>query len=71
MDFLTELRNPDITLLKFADDGTVKITGKTTKHCLDLMQLVLQAIESWVKKWRMCINCKPDKTEVIAFSTAE
>ena len=71
MDFLTELQSPDITLLKFADDGTGKITGKTTKQCLETMKLVSKAVESWVKKWRMCINCKPDKTEVICFATTE
>ena len=72
MDILTDLENNKaITILKFADDGTVKVTGRTTASCLETMQLVFKSIESWVKKNRMIINCNPNKTEVVCFGTAE
>ena len=72
MDFLMELENKDqINIYKFADDGTIKVTGKSTNECLSNMQTVIQSVEKWVSKNRMIINCQPDKTEVICFSTAE
>ena len=72
MDFLIELENiNEINIYKFADDGTVKVTGKSTSECLSNMEKVLEAVENWVSKNRMVINCQPDKTEVICFSTAE
>ena len=33
--------------------------------------MILNTVSAWSKKWRMMINCQPDKTEVIAFNTAE
>ena len=72
MDFLTELDNRnDISILKFADDGTVKITAKTSSECVDKLNFVLQCLQNWTKKWRMKINCDKNKTEVICFHTSE
>ena len=72
LDFLTDLENNEnISLYKFADDGTVKVSGQSTERCLETVNLVLNSIENWVSKNRMLVNCQPDKTEVICFSTAE
>ena len=72
MDLADELANKEnISLLKFADDGTIRVTGVTTEECLITLQFALDKINEWAKKWRMVINCQPDKTEVICFSTAE
>ena len=72
LDILTDIENNEnICLYKFADDGTVKVSGQTTEKCLETMSLVLSSIENWVGKNRMLVNCQPDKTEVICFSTAE
>ena len=71
MDFLNDIDRNTIDLLKFADDGTIKVSGKTTDICLQKLQLVFTSIESWVKKWRMIVNCDPNKTELICFGTAE
>ena len=71
-DFLCELKNrPDITLLKFADDGTVKITAPDSQTCIDNTKLTLNCLSSWTQKWRMKINCARNKTEIICFHTAE
>ena len=71
MDFLNDIDRNTIDLLKFAGDGTIKVSGENTKVCLEKLQLVFDSIESWVKKWRMIVNCDPDKTELICFGTAE
>ena len=71
MDFLEELDQNNAVLYKFADDGSVKITADTTTECLSKLQDVLIALDQWAKKWRMVINCQPNKTEVICFGTAE
>ena len=72
MDILTDLeKNEKINIYKFADDGTIKVTGSSTKECLENMDLVVKSVENWVRKNRMIINCQPDKTEMICFSTAE
>ena len=72
LDFLSDLQNNNsVSLLKFADDGTVKVTGETTAQCLQNMQLVFHSVELWVKKWRMNINCDKNKTEMISFGTVE
>ena len=56
---------------KFADDGTVKATGRTTAECVALMNNVCKNLHAWSCKWRMVINCNPNKTEVMCFNTAE
>ena len=72
MDFAAELENiPQITKYKFADDGSIKVTGETTQQCLSHFQIVLDVLDRWTKKWRMKINCNKDKTEVICFNTHE
>ena len=71
LDLLEELEDEDIVIYKFADDGTMKISCESTEQCLLKLQRVLDAVNSWAKKWRMIINCLPNKTEVICFSTAE
>ena len=35
------------------------------------MNDVLSAMNNWCFKWRMVINCSPNKTEIITFHTAE
>ena len=32
---------------------------------------MLDAVNKWAEKWRMVINCLPNKTEVMCFGTAE
>ena len=72
LDLAAELCNKsDISIMKFADDGTVKVTGKSTASCLESMKYTLKTVNAWTMKWRMVINCQPDKTEIIGFSTAE
>ena len=66
---LSEKNNVDV--LKFADDGTLKATGDTTPACLETLNEILEAVHTWSRKWRMVINCNRNKSEVIAFATAE
>ena len=71
LDFLDDINDDNTELFKFADDGTLKITGDTTADCLNQLQNVLEAVNTWASRWRMKINCLPNKTEVLCFSTAE
>ena len=71
LDFLEDLNEDYAKLYKFADDGTVKISADTTSECLNQLQKVLDSLDEWAKKWRMVINCQPNKTEVVCFGTAE
>ena len=72
MDILEDLENnKEVQLFKFADDGTIKVTGESTAKCHKNLQTAIGSIESWVKKNRMIVNCLPDKTEIMCFSTAE
>ena len=32
---------------------------------------ILETVHAWSRKWRMVINCNRNKSEVIAFATAE
>ena len=71
-DFVAALENKEeITLFKFADDGTIKISSKTSELCLSTLGDVLKCLENWAKKWRMVYNCDKNKTEIICFHTAE
>lgn len=71
-DFVAELNNrQDIVIYKFADDGTIKITAEDSQTCIATLQQVLISLQNWTKKWRMKLNCDKNKTEVIAFNTAE
>ena len=72
IDLASELsQREDISIFKFADDGTIKVTSSNTPDCVDKMKYVLTNIDQWTRKWRMVINCQPDKTDFIGFSTAE
>ena len=71
-DFVAELENQEqITLFKFADDGTIKISSETSEKCLSALEEVLRCLENWAKKWRMVYNCDRNKTEIICFHNAE
>ena len=71
LDFLEYINDVNTALFKFADDGSIKITADTTAECLTRLQEVLNALNTWALKWRMKINCLPNKTEVMCFGTAE
>ena len=71
LDFREDLNDNSTTIYKFADDGSVKITGDTTAECLVNLQMVLDKLHTWAMRWQMIINCQPNKTEVICFGTAE
>ena len=57
-----------IKAFKFADDGTIKVTGKDLNECLFYLEIALQSIGVWTSRWRMVINCSINKTEVICFN---
>ena len=72
LDIAEELtENPDIEVYKFADDGTIKVRSRTTENCLITMEEVLGRLKEWTRKWRMIINCQPNKTEMMCFGKAE
>ena len=56
-----------IQAFKFADDGTIKVTGKDLEECLFYLELAMGFIGEWTAQWRMVINCNVNKTEVICF----
>ena len=57
-----------IKAFKFADDGTIKVTGKDLNECMFYLEIALQSIGGWTNRWRMVINCSVNKTEVICFN---
>lgn len=61
----------EIEVFKFADDGTMRVTGSTTEECLQNLKIVCDSLHKWSTTWRMIINCNPSKTELICFGTAE
>ena len=72
LDFLEEYNNrKDIKLYKFADDGTVKIKASSDTQCASSLNTVLMSIIEWTEKWRMVVNCDPNKTEYISFGTSK
>ena len=72
MDLVSDLlQNPSIKLLKFADDGTLKITAKDTHTCIQNLNIALESLNNWSHKWRLKINCDKNKTEIICFNSAE
>ena len=72
LDFFDTLNTrKDISCFKFADDGSVKIKNKSTKQCTATLKMVAECLYSWTKKWRININCQPNKTEFICFGTAD
>ena len=63
--------NPDVEVLKFADDGTIKVHGHTISRCLETMNEILRCLKVWTASWRMIINCQPNKTEMMCFSKTD
>jgi hypothetical protein len=57
-----------ISAFKFADDGTIKVTGKDLEECPLYLEIALRSIGMWTTKWRMVVNCNVNKTEIICFS---
>ena len=71
MDLLEEMKeNPELSILKFADDGTIKISSETSDKCTTELNNVVSELYQWTRKWRMVINCNKNKTEYICFGTA-
>ena len=71
-DFMSELTDrPEISIMKFADDGTVKISAENSQTCVQILKEVLELLQQWTSKWRMKVNCDKNKTEVICFNTNE
>ena len=54
---------------KFADDGTFKVCGKDWQQCKANMEEVLEVVIKWCMKWRLVMNCKVDKSEIVVFSS--
>ena len=72
LDILEDFEETEgITVLKFADDGTVIISAETIEQCLELLNQVMGALNRWSRKWRMVINCQKNKTEYVCFSNAK
>jgi len=72
IDMLEELEaSKKAELFKFADDGTVKASGKSTVECVRLMEEICALMYIWSCRWRMLINCSPNKTEIVCFNVAE
>ena len=68
MDLGQELSsNKQIEMYKFADDGTFRVNAELWVDCRHLLDNVLSALDEWCKQWRLVINCKVDKTEIIVF----
>ncbi|KAL5260728.1 hypothetical protein ACHWQZ_G010771 [Mnemiopsis leidyi] len=68
MESLCVQEHEQISAFKFADDGTIKVTGRDLNECLYYLEIALDSIGGWTSKWRMVINCNTNKTEVICFS---
>ena len=72
MDLVSDLTvNPCFQILKFADDGTIKISGEDSPTCITNLEVALESLKKWSQKWRLKINCEKNKTEVVCFHTAE
>ena len=72
IDILEELeKHTKAEIYKFADDGTVKAIGNSTRDCVKLMAEICTLVYLWTCKWRMLINCSPNKTEIVCFNVAE
>ena len=60
-----------IKVFKFADDGTVKVTGRDLEECLFFLDIAMSSIGQWTSQWRMVINCNINKTEIICFKCSD
>ena len=47
-----------ITVFKFADDGSIKVTGQDMEECLLYLNLALESLQTWTSQWRLVINCE-------------
>ena len=66
---ITAIKPNDI--FKFADDGTFKVSDTSWSNCRYRMENVLTSLDNWCKKWRLVMNCKKDKTEIVVFNGKE
>ena len=72
LDMLEETQHKQgISLLKFADDATVKVSAESTSKCIEEINNTLEDLNRWCRKWRMVINCCKDKTEYVCFGVAK
>ena len=72
LDFFQSFESSsDMSLFKFADDGSIKIRNKSTKKCVESLEMVADTLNTWTRKWRININCQPNKTEYICFGAVE
>ena len=53
---------------KYADDGTVSVTGRDILACHATLQHICNKLFEWCSKWRLLINCDQDKTEVMVIN---
>ena len=56
---------------KFADDGSVAAIGVNMLECWAIMKGICAHISMWCKKWRLIVNCNPNKTEVLALFSSD
>ena len=71
LDILEEYNNTEgISVFKFADDGSVVISKRTSEECIESLNQIMQSLKTWSSKWRMVINCQKNKTEYIKFGAA-
>ena len=57
-----------VGVYKFADDGTFKVYGADWRSCKLCMEKVIDSLDKWCKMWRLIMNCKIDKTEIVVFT---
>ena len=62
-DLVTEMLRR-VKKIKFADDGTVIVAAESTEECVATMKEVMRIVYEWSQRWRMVINCSPNKTEL-------
>ena len=49
-DLLSEfIDKENISVFKFADDGTIKISAKDSKTCIEILNEVLKLLHNWSK----------------------
>ena len=56
---------------KYADDGTVAVTGSSIHACHATLQTICNELFYWCRKWRLLINCDRDKTEVLIINGSD
>ena len=60
----------NIAIYKFADDGTVNVSGKKSEKAMSEMKSKIGGYRYKDKTVEKVINCQKDKTELIRFSPA-